>query len=93
MCRNIAKIKIILKHEDNGLVLSWKIDFKNMFFQMTFNNVSRFRIEDVSNPLEIHGFEIINHSQNGWDKDSTYEVRDFEDDHINFFCEYFTMDE
>ena len=37
--------------------------------------------------------EIINHAQNGWEKDSTYEIRDFEEDHINFFCEYFQIDE
>ena len=82
-----------LKNIDNQLELSWKIYFNNAFFRMIFSNVSRFRIGEVSIPLEIHGFEIVDHSQNGWEKDSTYEIRDFEDDRVNFFCEYFKMDE
>lgn len=85
--------EMCLKNIDNQLELSWKIYFNNAFFRMIFSNVSRFRIGEVSIPLEIHGFEIVDHSQNGWEKDSTYEIRDFEDDRVNFFCEYFKMDE
>lgn len=78
---------------DNRLELSWKICFENAVYWITFSNVSRFRIGEVSAPLVIHGFEIINHSQNGWGNDSTYEIRDFEDDRVNFFCECFKLDE
>ena len=85
----IEILEMILKNEDNQLVLSWRIYFENEVFWITFYNVSRFRIGDVSIPLEIHGFEIINHSQDAWEKDSTYEVRDFEDDRVHFLCEYF----
>ena len=85
--------EMCLKNIDNQLELSWKIYFNNAFFRMIFSNVSRFRIGEVSIPLEIHGFEIVDHSQNGWENDSTYEIRDFEDDRVNFFCEYFKMDE
>ena len=42
-------------------------------------------------PLEIHGFEIINHSHKGWEKDSTYEIRDFENDRVKFLCECFKV--
>ena len=90
------KIEILemgLKNVDNRLELLWKIFFENEFFEITFSNVSRFRIGKVSTPLEIHGFEIINHSQDGWEKDSTYEIRDFEDDRVNFFCESFKIDD
>ena len=84
--------EMILKNVDNQLELSWKICFEKAVCRITFSNVSRFRIGEVSLLLEIHGFEIINHSQNGWEKDSTYEIRDFEDDHVHFFCECFKMD-
>ena len=73
----IEILEMILKNVDNQLELSWKIYFEN----------------EWSIPLEVHGFEIINHSQNGCEKDSTYEIRDFEDDRVNFFCECFKMDE
>ncbi len=66
---------------------------KNAVYQITFFNVSRFRIGEVSAPLEIHGFEMVDHSQNGWEKDSTYEIRDFEDDRVGFFGECFKMTE
>ena len=89
----IEILEMVLKNVDNQLELSWKIYFENAVFWITFSNVSRFRIGEVSTPLEIHGFEIINHSQNGWEKDSKYEIRDFEDDRVNFFCEDFKMDE
>ena len=88
----IEILEMILKNVDNELELLWKICFENALYWITFYNVSRFRIGDVSTPLEIQGFEIINHSQNGWEKDSTYEIHDFEDDRVNFFCECFKID-
>lgn len=86
-------LEMVLKNTDNRLDLLWKVYFKNAVYQITFSNVSRFRIGEVSAPLEIHGFEMIDHSQNSWEKDSTYEIRDFEDDRVSFFCECFKMDE
>ena len=85
--------EMILKNVDNQLELSCEIYFENAIYRITFYNVSRLRVGEWSAPLEVHGFEIINHSQNGWEKDSTYEIRDFEDDCVNFFCECFEMDE
>ena len=76
---------MILKNFDSKLELSWKIKFENEVFRITFYNVSRFRMGELSVPLEVHGLEIINHSQ--WEKDSRYEIRDFEDDRVKFFCE------
>ena len=89
----IEILEMVLKSVDNQLELSWKTYFENTVRRMTFFNVSRFRIGEVSIPLEIRGFEMISHFQNGWEKDSTYEVRDFEDDRVNFFCECFKIDE
>ena len=84
--------EMVLKNEHDQLKLSWKIYFENSVLRMTFYNVSRFCVRDLSVPTEIHGFEIINHSKDGWEKDSTYEVRDFEYDCVNFFCERFKIE-
>lgn len=51
-----------------------------------------FRGSELTAPLEVHGFEIISHAKNGWEKDSAYEIRDFENDCVNFFCESFKID-
>ena len=87
----IEILEMILKNVDNQLELSWDVYLNNAIFKMTFKNVSRFNISDFSLPLEIYGFEIVNHSQNGWEKDSAYEINDFEDGYINFFCESFNI--
>ena len=89
----IEILEMILKNVDNQLEVSWKIYFEHVVCRITFYNVSRFRMGDLSIPLDVLGFEIIHHSQNGWEKDSTYEIRDFEEDRVHFFCEYFIMDE
>ena len=67
-------------------------DLNNDFFRITFFNVSRFRVGELMVPVEVHGLEIINHSQKGWEKDFKYEIRDFEDDLICFFCESFMVE-
>ena len=87
----IEILEMILKNMDNKFKLSLNICFENVVYSISFYNVSKFRVGELSIPLEVHGFEIINHSQNGWGRDSTYEVRDFEDDLINFFCEYYEI--
>lgn len=83
----IEILEMLLKNVDKQLELSWKIYFENVIYRITFYNVSRFKVRELSSPLVVQGFEIIDHSQNGWEKDSKYEIRDFEDDSINFFCE------
>ena len=87
----IEILEMNLGQADNRLVFSWRICSGNMRFRMTFLNVSRFRVGEMSSPLEIHGFEMIDHSHGGWEKDSKYEIRDFEANRIHFFCEDFRM--
>lgn len=89
------KIEILeaaIKNVNHQLELLWKIAFENAIFKITFYNVSRLRLGEWSVPVEVHGFEMINHSQNGWEKDSTYEIRDFEDDRVHFFCERYNLE-
>ena len=85
-------LEMTLKNKSNQLELSWKVCFNNTPSRITFCNVSCFQMGEVSSPLEIHGFEIINHSQEGWDKCVTYEIRDFEDSRVSFFCEDYEVD-
>ena len=79
--------EMILSSIDNQLDMTWKIYFETDTYKITFYNVSQLKTENLSSPLQIQGFEIINHAENGWETDSHYEIRDFENDSINFFCE------
>ncbi len=81
--------EMLLSNTDNQLDMSWEISFENMTCKINFYNVSRLRMENLSAPLQIQGFEVVDCSENGWDADSKYEIRDFENDSINFFCERF----
>ena len=83
--------EISLVKEGNQLKLMWKFCCNNKNITMTFYNVSRLRMNNISAPLQVQGFEIVEHSREGWDNDSKYEIRDFEDDSVNFFCEYFNI--
>ena len=87
----IEILEIFLKKVNYQLELSWKINFENVIYRLAFHNVSRFTLEKLSIPMEVQGLEVINHAQDGWEKDLTYEVRDFEDNRVSFFCEYFEV--
>ena len=43
--------EMILRNVNNQLEMSWKISFENAFLWITFFNVSRFRIGEVSEPI------------------------------------------
>lgn len=90
--RKIQILELFLKNTDNQLEVSLFVRSNNDFFRITFFNVSRFRVGELMVPVEVHGLEIINHSQKGWEKDFKYEIRDFEDDLICFFCESFMVE-
>lgn len=77
---------------DNGIKLRLKIVCDNVGHIMSFYNVSRINILALSAPMEINGFEITSNRQIGWDRDSNYVVRDFEDNRISFFCEEYEID-
>ena len=85
--KKLEILEMHLSKIDNQLEFSWSVRSENENFIITFYNVSRIRMEDLSSPLEIQGFEIVDHSLHGWDPKSKYEIRDFEDDRINLFCE------
>lgn len=82
-----------LENGDNSANLMLKIRFEDTIYKIVFYNVSRLRITDFSRPMEIDGFEIVDNSPKGWSKDSRYEVRDFENEVISFFCENIEIQE
>ena len=91
--QKIEILKMALSNLDNQLMLSLEINFENTIYRIIFHNVSGVSMYNMSIPLEVHGFEIINHSQSGWEKNFKYEIYDFEDNRINFFCEDFEIED
>ena len=87
----ITILEMNLINLGDNLELTCRIFFDNIVIRIVFNNVSGLKIENFSPPLEVQGLEIINHSQDGYAPDSRHEIRDYENDSINFFCENFTL--
>ena len=85
--KKIQILEFSLFRINDQLELILKIDFNNAILIIRFYNVSDVSIQKLSMPMEIHGFDIIDNKQRGWEKDSRYEIRDFEDASIHFFCE------
>ena len=63
---------------------------KNAYF-IVFENVSKLNLLDISYPFQICGFEILDYSSRGYQKDSRFFVNDYEDGNLSFFCEKFEI--
>lgn len=60
-------------------------------YHILFHHVSSLKIGNISYPIQISGFAVADHSAAGWQPEVRYEIHDFEDDMIRFFCEDITI--
>ena len=63
---------------------------QNAYF-IVFENVSKLKLSEISYPFQICGFEILDYSSRGYQKDSRFFVNDYEDGRLSFFCENFEI--
>ena len=63
---------------------------QNAYF-IVFENVSKLKLSDISYPFQICGFEILDYSSRGYQKDVRFFVNDYEDGKLSFFCENFEI--
>ena len=66
------------------LTLSFCADGKAQ--TLRFLSISDVTLRFPAIPLQICGFEIRDHRADGWDADQRYEISDFEDGALHFFC-------
>lgn len=62
------------------------ISGQELLINIIVNGVQDFSVVRLSGPVSIDGFEIIDHSDDGWIKDACIEVTDFEDGKIHFIA-------
>ncbi|MBE6630419.1 MAG: hypothetical protein E7624_06185 [Ruminococcaceae bacterium] len=62
----------------------------NTYF-IVFENVSKLKMSDISYPFQICGFEILDYSSRGYQKDMRFYANDYEDGKISFYCESFEI--
>ena len=63
---------------------------QNSYF-IVFENVSKLKLSDISYPFQFCGFEILDYSSCGYQKDTRLYVNDYEDGKISFYCENFEI--
>ena len=63
---------------------------QNAYF-VVFENISKLNLSEISHPFQICGFEILDYSSRGYQKDSRFLVNDYEDGKLSFFCENFEI--
>ena len=69
------------------LMLTLDADIEGKIYHVICKNVSSFQINSFSYPMQISGFAVVDNSTKGWQSDVRYEIYDFEDGSIRFFCE------
>ena len=60
-------------------------------YYIVFENVSKLTLSQICYPFQICGFEVLDYSSRGYQKDSRFFVNDYEDGRISFFCEDFEI--
>ncbi len=80
--------------QNNGSIeIEMNVECAQKLFAMKFYNAANIRIQAMSNPLVIEGFELVDNKSRQWDRTSRYTVSDFETDSIEFVCEDFDIAE
>lgn len=90
--KKIRILELLLKQTEEQLALRLQVSCENITYEICFFNVSCLHIWQLSMPAEIHGFELIDHRKDGWGRHAFYEIHDFEEDLIHFYCEEYRIE-
>jgi hypothetical protein len=55
--------------------------------KIIFERISELCLDCVNWPFVVHGFEILDNLELGWEKSARFRVQDYEDGLISFFCQ------
>ena len=90
--KKIEILELLLKQAEDQLELRLQANCENITYEIRFYNVSCLHIGQLSMPAEIRGFELIDHRKDGWGRHAFYEIHDFEEDQIHFYCEAYGIE-
>ena len=79
-------------HNDEKLYIKMTCisEDQNAYFIVS-ENISKLKLCEISYPFQICGFEILDYSSRGYQKDSRFFVNDYEDGKLSFFCEKYEI--
>ena len=90
--KSIIVCNFSIEHYDETLAvkMSCVSEDENACF-IVFENVSKLKLSEISYPFQICGFEILDYSDRGYQKDTRFYVNDYEDGTLSFFCKSFEI--
>ena len=86
----VCDFQVVYDDEALTIKMTCISENQNGYF-IVFENVSKLKMSDISYPFQICGFEILDYSSRGYQKDSRFFVNDYEDGKLSFFCENFEI--
>ena len=90
--KSIIVKSFCIEHSEDVLMIKMSCiaEDQNEYF-IVFQNVSRLNLAEIFYPFQICGFEILDYSSRGYQKDSRFFVNDYEDGRLSFYCEGFEI--
>ena len=90
--KSIVICDFSIEHYDEKLSVKMScISEDQNTYYIVFENVSKLELSEISYPFQISGFEILDYSSRGYQKDTRFFVNDYEDGTLSFFCENFEI--
>lgn len=85
--QSVEILQLLLNREEVGVSLQLTLFLKGEAVSLRCKNVHGLKVDELSYPMQIAGFEIVDNSDKGWEANQRYTVRDYEDGKISFYCE------
>ena len=85
--KNLQISNISLNCINREISMTIQTDIENKELLILFSNVSFLNLRNISYPMIIECFDIIDNSNRGWDSQVRYHIHDLEDETIDFYCQ------
>ncbi len=90
--KSIIVYDFSIEHNDEKLAVKMScISEDQNTYDIVFKNVSKLKLSEISYPFQICGFEILDYSSRGYQKDVRFFANDYEDGKFSFYCENFEI--
>ena len=85
--KSVELDELTIKRQDGQLIMKLSLYVEGKRCICIFRNVTGLTLDELSYPMQIMGFEILDNKKLGWESAQRYTVRDYEDGIIRFWCE------
>lgn len=91
---SIVKLSLNLDEKSNCFTLNLFINInsqsKKSCVELSFFQVENFSVKNLFYESELYGFLIVDHSDDQYQNNSRFEILDYENERIHFYCKQYT---